>query len=179
MDNIIDASTLTVRAFVSSDEADVKGLVTVAFGQEIEARLVYRLRHCGALVLELVAVSKDGQVVGHVAFSRVTPADVGPGQGLIICCLAPISVLPEFQRQGVGSAMIKAGLEALKGLGEDLVLVLGPPAYYPRFGFDPALARKVKAPYAGDAFMALALTDAGENDLPVEVGFATPFQEFE
>ncbi|MDN3721814.1 hypothetical protein QW131_28170 [Roseibium salinum] len=59
------------------------------------------------------------------------------------------------------------------------MLVLGPPTYYPRFGFDAALARKVQGPYAGDAFMALALTDAGERNLPIEVAFATPFEEFE
>ncbi|WP_417675458.1 GNAT family N-acetyltransferase [Roseibium sp.] len=175
----IDASTLTVRSVEPADEAVVKALVTAAFNQETEARLVHTLRHCGALVLEQVAVTPEGKVVGHVAYSRVTPAGVGPGQDLSIVCLAPVSVWPELQRQGIGSALIRASLDTMKEKGEDLVLVLGHPTYYPRFGFDAELAKKVQAPYAGAAFMACALTEAGERDLPVEVAFATPFQEFE
>lgn len=179
MIDTVDANALIVRDVTRSDEAVVKELVTSAFGQDTEARLVHTLRHCGALVLEQVAVTQAGHVVGHVAFSRVTPFAVGPGQALAVVCMAPVSVWPEMQRQGVGSALISATLERLKELGEDLVLVLGPPTYYPRFGFGPELARKVQAPYAGDAFMALALTEAGSRDLPIDVSFATPFEEFE
>ncbi len=179
MNTAIDISKLTVRSVQPTDEADVRDLVTAAFGQDTEARLVHTLRHCGALVLEQVAVDGDGRIVGHVAYSRVTPANVGRGQELTIACLAPVSVWPELQRSGIGSALIRASLETLKEMGEDLVLVLGPPAYYPRFGFDAELATKVQGPYAGAAFMAMALTDAGREDLPVEVAFATPFEEFE
>lgn len=179
MSDGIDATKLIVRPFAAADEMGVKELVTAAFGQDTEAGLVHRLRHCGALVLELVATTAHGRLLGHVAFSRVSTTDVGPGRDLIICCMAPVSVWPEFQRQGIGSLLIETGLEKLKEQGEDLVLVLGPPSYYPRFGFDPVLAQKVKAPYAGDAFMAKALTEAGQNDLPVEVSLATPFEEFE
>lgn len=179
MSDAIDANTLLVRDVAGSDEAVIKELVTSAFGQDTEARLVHTLRHCGALVLEQVAVTPAGEVVGHVAFSRVTPFAAGPGQALAVACMAPVSVWPEMQKQGVGSALISSSLGKLKQQGEDLVLVLGPPSYYPRFGFDPELARKVQAPYAGDAFMALALTEAGSRDLPVDVSFATPFEEFE
>ncbi|WP_417670992.1 GNAT family N-acetyltransferase [Roseibium sp.] len=174
-----DPEKLVVREVAPADETGVKELVTAAFAQDTEAGLVHRLRHCGALVLELVAVTERGRLLGHVAFSRVTPADAGPGRELTICCMAPVSVWPEFQRQGVGSLLIETAIEKLKALGEDLVLVLGPPAYYPRFGFDAGLARQVRGPYAGNAFQALALTEAGTKDLPVEVAFATPFEEFE
>ncbi|MHA7774831.1 GNAT family N-acetyltransferase [Roseibium sp. M-1] len=179
MSQTAEAPNLTIRNVTPDDETAVRDLVTAAFPSDMEERLVHTLRHCGALVLEQVAVDKNGRIVGHVAFSRVTPAAVGPGQGMQIACLAPVSVWPDRQKSGIGSALIRASLEKLKDLGEDLVLVLGPPAYYPRFGFDPVLARKVQAPYAGDAFMALALTEAGSRDLPIEVAFATPFQEFE
>lgn len=168
-----------IRPAAAADETGIKELVTAAFEQDTEAGLVHRLRHCGAFVLELVATTAHGRILGHVGFSRVTPADVGPGQSLAVTCMAPVSVWPEFQRQGVGSALIKEGISRLKEMREDLILVLGPPAYYPRFGFDAVLARKVKAPYAGNAFMALALTEDGVQNLPVEVSFATPFQEFE
>ncbi len=179
MNDAVGTLNLTIRDVVREDEAVVRKLLMAAFPSDIESRLVHKLRHCGALVLEQVAVQETGDVVGHVAYSRVTPAAIGSGQGLQVCCLAPVSVRPENQHTGVGSALITASLQTLKNLGEDLVLVLGPPTYYPRFGFDPVLARKVQAPYAGDAFMALALTAAGTDDLPIEVAFATPFEEFE
>ncbi len=170
---------VSVRSVTAQDEGAIRELVAAAFPSDAEARLVETLRHCGALVLEQVAVDPSGSVLGHVAYSRVTPAAVGSGQALKISCLAPVSVWPDKQRQGVGSALIRASLDTLRHLAEDLVLVLGYPAYYPRFGFDPELARQIKGPYAGDAFMALALTDAGRDELPLEVAFATPFEEFE
>lgn len=170
---------LTVRDVDAGDEAEVRDLVVAAFGQEAEADLVYKLRHCGALVLEQVAVAEDGRILGHVSYSRVTPRAIGAGQSMQVTCLAPVSVWPAYQKQGIGSALITASLDRLKTMGEDLVLVLGHPAYYPRFGFDAALARQVTGPYAGNAFMALALTAAGRGNLPIEVAFATPFEEFE
>lgn len=172
-------SDLTIRSVTAEDTAAIRDLLTAAFPSGMEARLVEKLRNCGALVLEQVAVDASGAVQGHIAYSRVTPAAIGPGQALQVCCLAPVSVWPGQQRKGIGSQLIRASLETLKTLEEDLVLVLGPPSYYPRFGFDAQLARKVQGPYAGDAFMALALTPAGSADLPIEVAFATPFQEFE
>lgn len=170
---------LNVRDFISADEAVVRDLLIAAFPSDMEARLVHTLRHCGALVLEQVVLDTDGRIVGHIAYSRVTPAGIGPGQAMQIACLAPVSVWPDKQKSGIGSVLIRASLDRLKQLGEDLVLVLGPPAYFPRFGFDAGLARKVQGPYAGAAFMALALTEAGSRDLPIEVAFATPFEEFE
>ncbi|MCK7614049.1 GNAT family N-acetyltransferase [Roseibium sediminicola] len=174
-----DAPNLTIRDVTPADEVVVRDLVTAAFPSDVEARLVHTLRHCGALVLEQVAVDADGQVVGHIAYSRVTPAAIGRGQAIQIVCLAPVSVWPDRQKSGIGSALIRASLDRLKELGEELVLVLGPPAYYPRFGFDPVLAKKVQGPYAGDAFMALALSESCLRHLPIEVAFATPFEDFE
>ncbi len=173
------AANLTIRDVTPNDEAAIRSLLMAAYPSELEASLVHALRHCGALLLEQVAVDKAGEIAGHVAYSRVTPASTGSGQTLQIACLAPVSVWPEKQKTGIGSALIRASLEKLKEMGEDLVLVLGPPSYYPRFGFDAGLARKVQGPYAGDAFMALALTDAGSRELPIEVAFATPFEGFE
>ena len=131
------AGKLTFRDVEAQDETAVRELVAAAFPSDMEARLVEKLRHCGALVLEQIAENADGKMLGHIAYSRVTPAAIGPGQGLQVACLAPGSVWPEEQRQGIGSALITASLKRLKELGEDLVLVLGPPSYYPRFGFDP------------------------------------------
>lgn len=166
-----------IRPATPADEADIAMVIATAFGDEAEARLVEALRSCGALVLEQVAVDRDGRIVGHIAFSRVTGA--GAGHRLAITCLAPVSVSPDRQRGGVGAALIRAGIDALREAGEDLVLVLGHPGYYPRFGFDPELAKQVAGPYAGPAFQALALSEAARAALPIEVTFATPFEAFE
>ncbi|MBO0345703.1 N-acetyltransferase [Roseibium sp. CAU 1637] len=179
MNDEIDHQELVLRAATPADEIGIRELNTAAFGQDNEARLVSRLRHCGALVLEMVAQTPRGRILGHIAFSRVTPADSGPGQGLLVTCLAPMAVWPEFQHQGIGGKLITRSLELLREKGEDLVVVLGYPTYYPRFGFDAELAQKVHGPYSGIAFMACALSEAGSRDLPVTVTFATPFEEFE
>lgn len=171
--------SLSIRDAVPADEAQIERLLQEVFPSGMEARLVKRLRHCGAFVLEQVVLDGNGVLAGHIAYSRVTPAAIGPGHALQVACLAPISVRPDLQRGGIGTRLVEASVERLKELGEDLVLVLGPPSYFPRFGFDPDLAQKIRGPYAGAAFMALALTDAGARDLPIEAAFATPFEEFE
>ena len=79
----------------------------------MEARLVHKLRHCGALVLEQVAVDETGKDCrSHVAYSRVTPAAIGPGQAMQIACLAPVSVWPDMQKTGIGTDLIRASLES-------------------------------------------------------------------
>ncbi|MXN66406.1 GNAT family N-acetyltransferase [Stappia sp. GBMRC 2046] len=178
MANGVEAPQYRVRPAESADAHGIHSVVNAAFGQSAEADLVDELRGCGALVVELVAEDDQKNIVGHVAISRVT-AGSGPGHRLAITCLAPLSVLPVCQKRGIGTALTHAAVERLKEMGEDLILVVGDPAYYTRLGFDPGLAREVKGPYAGDAFMALALSSAGGRDLPVEVGFATPFEAFE
>ncbi|SDT89099.1 GNAT family N-acetyltransferase [Stappia sp. ES.058] len=166
-----------IRAVTEADEAEIALLLASAFGQDAEAHLVNELRACGSLILERVSVDPDGTLEGYVAFSRVTGA--GAAHRLAISCLAPVAVRPDRQRSGVGTQLIEAALADLRADGEDLVLVLGPPSYYPRFGFDAALAAKVSAPYAGTAFQALALSEAAPAAMPIEVDFATPFQAFD
>lgn len=175
----IKASDIFVRDVVAADEAAIQALLLDVYPSDMEARLVHKLRHCGALVLEQVAVAPDGSVLGHVAYSRVTNTTIGRNQASQIACLAPVSVLPGVQRQGVGSKIIETSLKRLAEQQEDLVLVLGPPSYFSKFGFDPQLAKKVRGPYVGAAFMAAPLTDAGARHLPVDVAFATPFEDFE
>jgi putative acetyltransferase len=179
MSEQMTVSELTIRDLTPADEDAARALLLAVYPSGMEARLVHKLRHCGALVLEQVAVDGMGTIVGHVAYSQVTNTTIGPNQAAQIACLAPVSVLPEKQRQGIGSQLIRSSLKRLEELDEDLVLVLGPPTYFPRFGFDPELAKQVHGPYAGAAFMALPLTKAGSSNLPVDVTFATSFEEFE
>jgi len=116
--------TLTQAAFTNAPHAGGN-----------EAQIVDTLRHTGALTLSLLA-EEEGLIVGHVAFSPVTIPDVEGWFGL-----GPISVLPDRQRQGIGSALIGEGLSRLRQCGASGCLLLGDPAYYSRFGFtsDPRL----------------------------------------
>jgi putative acetyltransferase len=133
-------------------------VVQAAFGQPAEAELVDRLRADGDSVISLVAVEK-GQVVGHVLFSQLA----APFRAL---ALAPVSVLPERQNAGIGSQLIRAGLERAAQDGWQGTFVLGEPEYYGRFGFDAVLARGFASPYRGQYFMAQALN----GELPTTEG---------
>src|SRR5262245_48756412 len=106
-----------------------------AFGRSAEADLVDALRARGRISLSLVA-ERGGEVVGHILFS---PVRVDSARGSIAGLgLAPMSVLPAHQRTGIGSLLVRAGLDECRRADHGWVVVLGHPEYYPRFGFVPA-----------------------------------------
>jgi putative acetyltransferase len=128
----------------------------LAFGGAAEAEIVEALRGAGAVTLSLVA-DLGGEIVGHILFS---PARVESARGEVQAVgLAPMAVLPDHQRRGVGTALVRAGLEWLRQRGHGAVIVLGHPTYYPRFGFVPASRFGVRweRPCPGEAFQALEL----------------------
>ncbi|MCX5858789.1 MAG: N-acetyltransferase [Proteobacteria bacterium] len=127
-----------------------------AFGQPVEANLVDFLRRAGQAVGSLVALETD-RVVGHVLFSPVTIT--GENSPEKVLGLAPMAVLPELQKTGVGTLLVKTGLDQCRHLGYRAVVVLGHPDYYPRFGFVPASRFGLKCEYDApdEAFMALEL----------------------
>lgn len=147
---------IQVRPEHPADADAVRRVTRAAFGRPDEADLVDRLRQRAEGYLALVAV-EAGEVVGHVAFSRVTVDP--PGQALAAVGLAPMAVRPDRQRCGVGSALVRAGLAACREAGAEAVFVLGDPAYYPRFGFRPAADSEIGNEYGAprEAFMALEL----------------------
>jgi putative acetyltransferase len=158
-----------IRYARPSDHAPIADLVSAAFGRADEARLVAALRAAGDVLFELVA-DEDGALAGHILFSRLY-AD----RAELIAALAPVSVTPARQATGLGSALIRAGLENVREFGAHGVLVLGDPAYYGRFGFRTDTAAHVKAPYAGHpAFQALALEEA-TFDRPMLVAYPEAF----
>ena len=120
-----------------------------------EARLVDLLREGNKTSISLVALA-DNQIVGHILFSPITFVPDQPtihGLGL-----APIGVLPAFQKKGIGGQLIREGLHACKQSGYDLVVVLGSPKYYPRFGFLRAKDYQLDNEYgASEAFMVMEL----------------------
>jgi putative acetyltransferase len=128
-----------IRAELPEDIAGIFEVEALAFGRDAprrfaspEARLVDALRAAGLAVLSLAAI-EDGQVVGHILFSPVRIAT--PAGPLAALALAPLAVRPSHQRQGIGSALARAGLAQLRAAGHRLVVVEGSPSYYPRFGF--------------------------------------------
>jgi putative acetyltransferase len=143
-----------IRQARATDHPAIAAVVAAAFGRQDEADLVARLRADEDTIFELVA-EEDGEVVGHILFSRLW-ADRYELYG----ALAPLAVLPDRHRQGLGSKLVRAGLETAREFGCHGVLVLGDPAYYGRFGFSAEAARDVAAPFQGlAAFQALALED--------------------
>jgi putative acetyltransferase len=145
----MEPRAVVVREERSDDGTAIREIVTAAFGGAAEATLVDALRDAGDTVIALVA-EEHGRVVGHLALSKMA----APFAAL---ALAPVSVLPERQRDGIGSALIR---EAISRARPDwtAIFVLGDPRFYGRFGFDVALATDFASPYAGPHFMALALT---------------------
>lgn len=147
---------MRIRREGPEDLAAVRVVEEAAFGRPVEAAIVDALRKNGALTLSLVA-ENEGDIVGHVAFSPMAIQGEGPPRGIL--GLGPVAVLPDWQRRGVGAALIKAGLGRLAQDGHEAVLLMGHPTYYPRFGFRPASAWGLRwgGEYPDEAFMALEL----------------------
>ena len=158
-----------IRYARPADRPAIAQVVEAAFGQSDEARLVERLRASGDALFELVS-DDDGDVNGHILFSRLW-AD----SQHLYAALAPLAVRPGLQRAGVGSALVRASLDSAREFGAHGVIVLGHPAYYPRFGFSADTAAQVRSVYAGGpGFMALAL-EPGAFDAPLSVSYPDAF----
>jgi len=120
----------TVSEIDAIAEVTVAAFRTLRISNHTEQFIIAALRAAKALTISLVA-EMDGRVVGHIAFSPVAMSDGSPGW----YGLGPVSVLPEYQRQGIGGALIQEGLSRLKGLGARGCCLVGHPEYYKRFGF--------------------------------------------
>jgi putative acetyltransferase len=152
------STVLTVRPETPEDIDPIRYVNEQAFGQEEEAEIVAKLRDRAALTVSLVA-SQENEVVGHIAFS---PAAIElESLSFEAVTLAPMAVLPAYQKQGIGGQLIRAGLEECRGLGYEVVVVLGHPTYYPRFGFVPAKPKGITCEFEvpEEAFMVLELRE--------------------
>jgi len=129
--NVERRTAVIVRDERPEDVPLVRAVNRLAFGQDQEADIVDALRSNGAALLSLVAVLDDA-VVGHILYS---PAFIGGVEG---AGLAPMAVVPEHQRRGIGSQLVEAGNARLRDRGCPFIIVLGHPSFYPRFGFRPA-----------------------------------------
>ena len=122
----------TIRAEKPEDPVAIHAVHTAAFGQPHEGDLVDALRRAEALTISLVAVH-DACIVGHIAFSPVTVTS--STTTIEALGLGPLAVLPEYQRKGIGTQLVKAGLTACRTTPYGIVVVLGQPRYYARCGF--------------------------------------------
>lgn len=162
-----------IRPEVPADHAAVHQLNRRVFGQDAEAVLVDALREGGYAVASLVAEVK-GTIVGHILFCRLP---IRTATGVVeAVSLAPLAVLPEHQRRGIGTALVRAGLEACRASHHRIAVVLGHPDFYLRFGFSPDLARRLESPFGnGEAWMAIELVPGALDGVEGRVEYPPPF----
>jgi putative acetyltransferase len=154
--------TVQIRRETADDIPAIHDVNRRAFETASEADLVDALRRQADPFVSLVALV-DGKVAGHILFSPVT---LSSRPGLRLMGLAPMAVAPDRQRQGIGSALVRAGLEECRRLAADGVVVLGHAAFYPRFGFVPASRFSLTCEYdvPDDVFMAMELRSGALTD---------------
>ncbi len=162
---------IEIREERPDDVAAVRNLNRRAFGQDQESNIVDALRANGAALLSLVA-TLDDRVVGHIMYSPLTI-----GGNVTGAALGPMAVLPEHQRQGIGSKLVKVGNQKLKDAGYPFIIVVGHADYYPRFGFKRANEHGITCEWdlPDDVFMLLVLDQAKMESVS---GLATYRQEF-
>lgn len=150
-------SGLTLRRAEERDRRAIHDVEQHAFGRADEADLVEKLVAAGDAVLELVA-ERRGRIVGHVLFSRLRVETDGAGFAGV--ALAPLAVLPDEQRKGVGRVLVEEAHRRLQASGEKLSVVLGEPSYYRRFGYEHRRAKDFESDYQCDALQAISWGDA-------------------
>jgi putative acetyltransferase len=165
---------MDIRTEKLEDVEAVRKVNIAAFDRENEANLVDRLRGISS-TLSFVAVQSD-RIVGHIFFSRVSV--VGKcSSNLSMLGLAPVAVLPDYQRQGIGTLLIREGLKECVRSGFQAVVVLGHPDFYPRFGFVPASRKSLGCEYdvPDENFMVLELESGALQDCSGTVKYRSEF----
>jgi putative acetyltransferase len=154
------ASLLDIREEHPADIPASRDVNDRAFGQQQEGRIVDALRSNGAVLLSLVA-TLNGSVVGHILYS---PAWIGDVHG---AALGPMAVLPNLQRQGIGSKLVDAGMWQIHDMGCPFIIVLGHPHFYTRFGFRPASTFGIRCEWKvpDDVFMLRVLDEQKMRDV--------------
>ena len=155
-----------IRSETEQDYSSIREIHRSAFHRADEGNLVDNLREMGFAAVSLVA-EQNGQVVGHILFSKLEE----PAKAL---ALGPVGVSPDVQSHGIGSALIRKGLEQVRVEGWMTIFVLGSPTYYNRFGFSIEAAKGYTCRYSGDHFMALPLNPE-HRPVTMRVTYAAPF----
>jgi putative acetyltransferase len=148
---------VSIRQEQPDDVAAVRAVNETSFGQPAEATIVDSIRAACHDAVSLVAVT-DNHIVGHILFSPVLVS--GENGSVEVMGLGPMAVAPEQQRQGIGTLLVQAGIDSLRKRNCPCIVVVGHPAYYPRFGFVPASRHGLFCQWEGvpdEAFMVLIL----------------------
>jgi len=145
-----------IREECPDDIAAIREVNRRGFEEEQESNIVDALRTNGAALLSLVAIMHD-RVIGHIIYSPASVGEMVEG-----AALGPMAVLPEHQRQGIGSKLVEAGNRKIRDEGYPFIIVVGHPEYYPRFGFRPASKYGIKCEWdvPDDVFMVRILDQA-------------------
>ncbi|MBD2495978.1 GNAT family N-acetyltransferase [Nostoc sp. FACHB-280] len=144
---------VNIRCETLADYSAIAEVNNLAFGQANEANLIDKIRRSDRYIPELSLVAEiDNLIVGHILFSYI---DLVNTETLQVIGLAPLAVHPQFQKQGIGSALAEVGLKIANDKGEVLVIVLGHPHFYNRFGFQPSVIYQIESPFPvpDDVFM--------------------------
>ncbi len=166
---------IEIRDEQEGEHQEIRQVIVAAFGGDIEANLVELLRDRNKAPIALVAVS-DNTIVGHIMFSPVT-ITLAP-KAYRAVGLAPLSVLPELQRQSIGSMLAREGLKKCAEAGFKIVVVLGSHHYYPRFGFSRASLYGLDNEYDADEhFMAIELKHGALDKVSGTVRYSPEFKE--
>jgi putative acetyltransferase len=172
-----EAQTLTA---ISTERAENHGavftLLCSAFGREHEARLVQALRAAPGFDPELSLVAHhDGLITGYILFSPVTIETAASEFPAL--ALAPLAVVPDLQGTGIGTLLVRHGLTRCRDQGHGIVIVLGDPAYYSRFGFSPAAQNNIRSPFPApdEAFMVRELFPGALSGIAGMVRYPAPF----
>ena len=165
-----------VRVETPADHAAIAQITATAFNNTAEVQLITQLRQHSSECLSLVA-EQHAKLVGHIMFS---PATLDNAAEIKLMALAPMAVSNVLQHQGIGSALVRAGLELCRQRGIDAVVVLGHAAYYPRFGFKPASRFNISGPWqvADNSFMLLELKPGALKGKSGRVQYHPAFAQF-
>jgi putative acetyltransferase len=168
-----------IRPEKPDDIARIDELARLAFQGEEEATLIAAIRASDFFIpaLSLVALDDTDQTVGHILFSPVTIESSEESKSAEALALAPMAVLPEYQNKGIGTLLVQHGLAACKKLGYSIVIVVGHPEYYPRFGFRPARDCGLEAPFEvpDEAFMVCELVPGALKNVRGVVKYSPAF----
>jgi putative acetyltransferase len=168
---------LSIRPEGKEDYSVIREINRKAFDTDAEANLIDALRKSNVPIISLVAEYND-MVVGHILFSEVTIDGHCPN--IRMSGLAPMAVLPEYQRQGIGSQLVREGIKFCRDAGYSAVVVLGHPQFYPHFGFKPSAIFKITSEFdvPADVFMAKELQKGAMLNCSGTVRYHDAFEQF-
>jgi putative acetyltransferase len=156
---------MLIRKEKEKDFDQIRNINDICFAGEYESKLIDNLRKGSNFILSLVA-EKNGKIIGHIMYSRIKIRDT------YSTTLAPMCVLPEYQKQGIGTKLIRESINYLKEMKEKSIIVLGHTDFYSRSGFEKASNFGVKFPFkiADELFMAMELEEGSLTAGVVEYG---------